>query len=108
MILSGLGFWLVSTFGHFLSGLAPSRFAKIQNFCPDRDQTVSAIDGGPNRGMLRILVNIFQFFINIVQCYIVVKRQAFVTSPSKAIFKLFSREMLLLLSEISLVPNQGY
>ncbi|EDR07593.1 uncharacterized protein LACBIDRAFT_327968 [Laccaria bicolor S238N-H82] len=35
------------TFGHFLSGLAPGRFAKIQFFCPDRDQTVSAIDRGP-------------------------------------------------------------
>ena len=43
-----------------------------------------------NRGMLRILVNIFQFSINKVQCYIVVKWQAFVTSPSKAIFELFS------------------
>ena len=49
-----------------------------------------------NWGMLWILVNIFQFFINIVQCYIVLKWQAFVASPSKAIFELFLREMLLL------------
>ena len=54
-----------------------------------------------NWGMLRILVNIFNFFINIVQCYIVVKRQAFVTSPSKAIFELFSREMQLLHSHLN-------
>jgi hypothetical protein len=46
-ILSGLGFWLVSGFGQFLSGLAPGRFAKIRKFCPDRDQTVCAIDRGP-------------------------------------------------------------
>ena len=54
-----------------------------------------------NRGMLRILVNIFQFFINIVQCSIVVKQQAFITSPSKAIFELFLREMLLLHSHLN-------
>jgi hypothetical protein len=47
-ILSGLGFWLVSGFGQFLSGLAPGRFAKIRKFCPDRDQTVCAIDRGPD------------------------------------------------------------
>ena len=54
-----------------------------------------------NWGMLWILVNIFQLFINIVQCYIVVKWQAFITSPSKAIFELFSREMLLLHSHLN-------
>ena len=37
----------------------------------------------------------------VVQCYIVVKWQAFITSPSKAIFELFSREMLLLHSHFN-------
>ena len=54
-----------------------------------------------NWGMLQILVNIFQLFINIVQCYIVVKWQAFITLPSKAIFELFSREMLSLHSHLN-------
>ena len=54
-----------------------------------------------NWGMLRILVNIFQLFINVVQCYIVVKWQAFITSPSKAIFELFLREMLSLHSHLN-------
>ena len=38
--------------------------------------------------MLWTLVNIFQSSINIVKCYIRVKQQAFITSPSKAIFLL--------------------
>ncbi|KAF8799062.1 hypothetical protein BYT27DRAFT_7176556, partial [Phlegmacium glaucopus] len=46
-ILSGPRVWLVSGFDHFLSGLAPGRFAKIQKICPDWDLTVCTIDGGP-------------------------------------------------------------
>ena len=46
-ILSGPRLWPVLGFDHFLSGLAPGRFAKFQKICPDRDQTVSAINWGP-------------------------------------------------------------
>jgi len=44
-MLSGCRFWLVSVLDHFLSGLAPGRFAKIHKFYPDRDQAFAGITG---------------------------------------------------------------
>ena len=46
-MLSGSRFWLVSVLDHFLSGLAPGRFAKIHKFCTDRNQAFAGINGGP-------------------------------------------------------------
>ncbi|KAF8148089.1 hypothetical protein B0H34DRAFT_669096, partial [Crassisporium funariophilum] len=57
-ILSGCWIRLVSHFDQFLSGLAPGLFAKIQIFCPDRDQTFYAKDRGPGGAPLRQGVHI--------------------------------------------------